>query len=231
MLSMPPRPSAKEAGPNPAQQGAARSRVPRRGDTLPWHDGGNFPPGNLSRLQSVHREAGSRGRLNEDSHDPGFAANGSLRVGDKGIIYLDDASGDRYRAFPHRRFARFSSPRGKVIAALTGPYAGLDRGDQDRKAGLLEFRVCHGTDRDGAAGQLWQFARASRSPGTPARCGLPNVPEAEALIKPPYRKGWDALTSLFQVSNRKHGLSQHLSGRRARFEGQQRPAGWTDRPA
>ena len=42
-------------------------------------------------VQPDHRAAGSRGGPDETVREPGFAANGSLLVGDKGIIYLDDA--------------------------------------------------------------------------------------------------------------------------------------------
>ena len=51
-----------------------------------------FPPGTFVESHDLTTERQAReGDRRKTLHEPGYAANGSLLVGEKGIIYLDDA--------------------------------------------------------------------------------------------------------------------------------------------
>jgi len=88
--------------------------------TFTWYDGGKLPPGKFVESYNLTTERQVReGDRTKTLHEPGYAANGSLLVGDKGVIYLDDAYGARYRLFPRKNFEGFKPPA-KVIPRSPG---------------------------------------------------------------------------------------------------------------
>jgi predicted dehydrogenase len=150
-----------------------RFEFPARGEmpslTLTWYDGGKKP--------SPERVFGEK-----------LPANGSIFVGDRGVMLLPDPYGDRYRLLPAAKFADYAPPP-KTIPSSPGHHAEW----------ILACKT--GSPTGSNFGYAGPFTEAVLLGNVAFRCGQPiqwdaagmkvtNCPDAEAILQPPARPGW-----------------------------------------
>ena len=166
------------------------ARANHRAVTLNWYDGGKFPPGKFVENYNLTTERQVReGDRTKTIREPGYAANGSLLVGDKGIIYLDDAYGARYRLYPQKDFEGLKPPA-KVIPRSPGHMQDWIEAIKTGRQACSNFE--YATALTGMV-LLGNLAVRMGKPLTwdAGQMRATNAPETESLIKPPYRKGWE----------------------------------------
>jgi predicted dehydrogenase len=188
---------AKSEGSNP-ETGPKWSVItyefPARGSlppvTFTWYDGGKLPPATfvetykLTTLKQV-RDGEKRKTIRE----PGYASNGSLLVGQKGMIALDDAYGARYKLYPEKDFQGFKPPP-KSMPRSTGHMNDWIEAIKMGRQACSHFEYATALTGMVLLGNL--ALRAGKPIEWDAKeIRATNATEAEALIKPPYRRGWD----------------------------------------
>jgi predicted dehydrogenase len=158
--------------------------------TLTWYDGGKFPPRNLIVAHGLTVEKQAReGEKTKTTREPGFAPNGSLLVGEKGVIYLDDAYGSQYRLYPEKEFQGFKAPPtsipkspGHMLDWIEAIKTGRQVCSNFEYATALTGMVLLGNLALRAGKPVEWDARALR-----ATKGV----DLSALVQPPYRAGWE----------------------------------------
>lgn len=161
-----------------------RYHFPARGDKPPveftWYDGGRRPDSSLVGGEELSR-------------------NGSILVGDKGTMYVPSEYGSRYVLLPRERFADYKPPAPTLPRATSAPneilvaaahYAewlnackgGPPCQSNFEYASLLNEVVLLGNVAVRTGRRIeWD------GPNMRAK----NCPEAEILVRPPMRKGWE----------------------------------------
>jgi predicted dehydrogenase len=136
---------------------------------LTWYDGGKLPPQELFEGQ----------RVND---------NGSLFIGDKGKLYLRGSYGESFKLLPESTFADFQMPE-RTIPSSIGHHrewiqackTGTPTGSNFAYAGALTEMILLGNVAYRAGQKIeWDGAKMR----------VKNVKEADALIRPGYRKAW-----------------------------------------
>lgn len=137
---------------------------------LTWYDGGRRPPAELFEAEPI-------------------AANGTLFVGDRGKIYSRDPYSASFVLLPKARFAAFEPPAPSIPNApehheewIRACKTGSPTGSHFRYAASLTETVLLGNLAYRAGRKLEWDAQAMR---------VTNVPDANALLWPEYRKGWN----------------------------------------
>jgi predicted dehydrogenase len=169
---------------------------PARGDLPPvkftWYDGGKFPPIEIAEKYgiTVERETKTSDGKKEKKRVPGYTSNGSLLIGEKGVIYLDDAYGATYKLLPAKQFEGFKPPP-QTIARVPGGHM------KDWIDGIKEGRqACSNFDYATALTGMVLLGNLSLRTGKKIewdakQMRATNSSEADELINPPYRKGWE----------------------------------------
>jgi predicted dehydrogenase len=135
---------------------------------LIWYDGGRKP-------------------RNELVEGKPLAPNGTLFVGEKGVIYFPHA--DRCFLFPQAKFADFQPPAPSIPRSPAGHHAewiqacktGSPTFSHFEYAATLTEAVLLGNVAFRVGQKIFYDAQQGR---------VTNVPEAERYVRPPYRKGW-----------------------------------------
>lgn len=160
-----------------------------------WYDGHKFPPKELIEkygiMKSVERrEKGDDGKeRRRHERVPGYTDNGSLLIGEKGMIYLDDAYGATYKLLPAKDFEGFKPPP-KTIKRSPGHMRdwieAIKNGGQAcsnfEYASALTGMVLLGNLSIRAGKKLEWDAKNMRAT---------NCSEVDEFIRPEYRKGYE----------------------------------------
>ncbi|MEO8662897.1 MAG: Gfo/Idh/MocA family oxidoreductase [Bryobacteraceae bacterium] len=146
---------------------------PSRGDLAPlrlhWHDGGMRPPRPL-----------------ELGVDKAMPAAGVLFVGDKGKL-MADYSGGRNWLLPEDRFAGFTAP--KVLTPVPDHYKEWTTACKAGTQPSCNFAFGSRMTEVALLGALAVRTEKLLLWDSAAR-RITNVPQANALVNPPYRSGW-----------------------------------------
>lgn len=160
-----------------------------------WYDGRKYPPQELVEKYGITKRArkkvkGADGKEHdEDVTVPGYTDNGSLLIGEKGMIYLDDAYGASYKLLPAKDFEGFKPPpktlkrspghmRDWIEAIKTGGQACSNF----EYASALTGMVLLGNLSIRAGKKIEWDAKNMRAT---------NCSEADEFIRPAYRKGYE----------------------------------------
>jgi predicted dehydrogenase len=174
-----------------------------------WYDGGKFPSQELVEQYGITKrvekkpkdgegaekkaENGERkkgGRRNREYETvPGYTEGGSLLVGEKGVVYLDNDYGASYKLLPAKNFEDFHAPP-KTLKSSPGHMRdwieAIKNGGQAcsnfEYASALTGMVLLGNLSIRAGKKIEWDAKNMRSP---------NCSECDEFIRPEYRKGWE----------------------------------------
>jgi predicted dehydrogenase len=159
---------------------------PARGKLPPvkftWYDGKKFPPIALAEKYGI-----TTGK--DEKKRPGYASNGSLLIGEKGAVILD-TYGENYKLLPEKDFEGFKPPA-QTIARVPGGHM------KDWVDGIKEGRqACSNFDYATALTGMVLLGNLSLRTGKKIewdakQMRATNSSEADELINPPYRKGWE----------------------------------------
>ena len=145
---------------------------------LVWHEAKRLPPPELAHL----RPKGG-GRPAEKYPD-----NGSLFVGDKGAILISHGGGPRL--IPEQRMKDYKRPDKTIPRSNGGHWTEWVRACKGGRAAMSHFGYSGPLTEMVLAGCLAQ--RANREILWDAKAmKVTSVPEADAYVRPEYRKGWD----------------------------------------
>lgn len=158
--------------------------------TFTWYDGGKFPPQELvEKYKLTHEKRVRDGDKRKVVHEPGYDSNGSLLVGEKGIISLNDAYGASYKLLPEKDFEGFTPPA-PSIPRSPGHMRDWIEGIKNGRQACSNFE--YATALTGMV-LLGNLALRAGKPITwdAERMRATNASEVEEFINPPYRKGWE----------------------------------------
>ncbi len=160
---------------------------PARGEKPPvkftWYDGGKKPPIELLNGLELTKEEKAKGKTQVE-----YQPNGSLLVGDKGVIYLDDPYGARFKLLPEKDFA-----------GLKLPPATIKRSPGHMKDWIMAAKhgtqACSSFDYASALTGMVLLGNLSLRAGKKldwdaANMRATNCSEVDEFIRPDYRKGW-----------------------------------------
>lgn len=157
-----------------------RYEFPARGDlpplTLTWYDGGKRPPDDLLPPPAVVKG------------QPKQPDNGTLYIGSKGKLFVPDEYSRRFKLLPEGDFADYKPPA-PIAQPINGHHTqwveacktGSPTGTSFDYSAALTETVLLGVVAFRTGQELSWDASNMRAT---------NCPAAEALIHPPYRKGW-----------------------------------------
>jgi predicted dehydrogenase len=166
----------------------ARGKMPPV--TLTWYDGGKFPPRHFVETYGLTVERRARdGDKKQTVREPGLTANGSLLVGAKGLIYLDDAYGSHYRLYPEKDFQGFKPPPASLPRSPGHMLNWIDAIKTGRQA-CSNFE--YATALTGMV-LLGNLALRARKPieWDSQMLRATNGVDVESLVRPAYRRGWE----------------------------------------
>ncbi|MFO0889209.1 MAG: Gfo/Idh/MocA family oxidoreductase [Isosphaeraceae bacterium] len=158
--------------------------------TFTWYDGGKFPPRKFIETYGLTSEKQVReGDKTRTVREPGFTANGSLLVGEKGIIHLDDAYGSHYRLYPEKDFRDFKAPSSSIPRS---PGHMLDWITAIKTGGQACSNFEYATALTGMV-LLGNLAlRAGKAiDWDPRELRATNGVDVANLVQPAYRPGWE----------------------------------------
>jgi len=160
---------------------------PARGENPPvkftWYDGGKKPPIELLQGLELTKEEKAKGKTQVD-----YEPNGSLLVGDKGVIYLDDPYGSHYKLLPEKGFEGFKPPA-----------PSLKRSPGHMKDWIVAAKhgtqACSHFDYASALTGMVLLGNLAIRAGKKLEWDAPNMratncSEIDEFIRPDYRKGW-----------------------------------------
>jgi len=160
-----------------------------------WYDGKKFPPEELIEKYGITKSVEKRVKGDDGKehrkHEtvPGFTDNGSLLVGEKGMIYLDDAYGATYKLLPAKDFEGFKAPPQSIPRSpghMKDWIEAIKNGTQAcsnfEYASALTGMVLLGNLSIRAGKKLEWDAKNMRAT---------NCSEVDEFIRPEYRKGYE----------------------------------------
>lgn len=148
---------------------------PARGKLPPvkvvWYESGKQPPKELFLGHEI-------------------PANGSLLIGDKGRVLTTDMYGARYRLLPESEFADYQPPEPTLPRAEVGHHAEWIHAAKTGEPTMANFEYSGRLTEAFLAGNVALRARKTLDWDGEKMKAL-NCPEAQALIHPEYRRGWE----------------------------------------
>ncbi len=168
-----------------------------------WYDGKKFPPDELiekygitKSIEVTVKDADGKPVKNEDGKDkkkretvPGYTDNGSLLIGEKGMIYLDDAYGATYKLLPAKNFEGFKPPE-KSIKRSPGHMRDWIEAIKNGGQACSNFEYASALTGMVLLGNL--AIRAGKKLDWDAKnMRATNCSEVDEFIRPEYRKGWE----------------------------------------
>ena len=159
---------------------------PARGDLPPvkftWYDGKKFPPIELAEKYGITIEK-------DNKQVPGYVGNGSLLIGDKGVVYLNDAYGATYKLLPAKEFEGFKPPP-KTLVRSPGHMKDWVEGIKSGRQACSNFDYATALTGMVLLGNL-SIRTGKKIDWDAKQMRATNSSEADELINPPYRKGWE----------------------------------------
>ena len=178
-------PVAVEAeGPKPHPESAptwctVRWTFPARGDmppvTVTWYDGKKDGKPNLPPAELVHGEK--------------LTAGGSIMVGEKGVLYSAHDYGGKHLLLPSKDFADYMPPA-PTLPRSSGHYSDWISAAKSGGKACSDFSYAGKLTETILLGNV-AFRVGKKIEWDGAALKATNAPEAEPLIKPEYRKGWE----------------------------------------
>lgn len=160
---------------------------PARGEKPPvkftWYDGGKKPSKEYLKGLSLSKAERDKGKT-----EPEYDANGSLLVGEKGIIYLDDAYGARYKLLPEKDFEGFVAPP-KTLTRSPGHMKDWIDAAKNGTQACSNFDYASALTGMVLLGNL-ALRAGKKLDWDAANMRATNAPEVDEFIRPEYRKGW-----------------------------------------
>jgi len=146
--------------------GARPDRPPVK---LHWYDGGKKPPAGLVEGRKL----------------PG---NGSIFVGDKGTLYAPHPHAGQFMLLPEKKFADFKAPP-RTLPDSPGHHAEWIQACKEGTQAMSQFAYAGAMTEALLLGNV-AVRTGKRIEWDPKAMRVTNLPEANAYINPPYRKGW-----------------------------------------
>lgn len=161
-----------------------------------WHDGKTFPSDDLVKQYGITQTGEKRvkdektGKMKSAGTEtkPGYQDNGSLLIGDKGVLYLPGAYGDSYKLLPAKDWEGFKPPP-KTLARSPGHMKDWIEAAKNGTQACSNFDYASALTGMVLLGNLAIRAN-KRIEWDAANLRATNCSEAEEYIRPEYRKGW-----------------------------------------
>jgi predicted dehydrogenase len=162
-----------------------------------WYDGHKFPPQELvekygitKRVRKKYRDDDGKEK-EKDETVPGYTDNGSLLIGEKGMVYLDDAYGATFKLLPKQDFEGFKPPP-RTIKRVPDQNHMRDWIDAIKNGG----QACSNFEYASALTGMVLLGNLAIRAGKRIEWDGPNMratnsSEVEEFIRPEYRKGYE----------------------------------------
>jgi predicted dehydrogenase len=162
---------------------------PARGEQPPvklvWYDGGKKPPEDIM---------GKPAKQSADKAGGGLAKSGCLLIGTKGMLFSPDDYGATYRLLPEEKFEGYEPPPATLPRApgggLLGHYREWIEGCKHGSPTLANFDYASHLTEAVLLGNV-AVRTGKKVVWDAAAMKAIDCPEADAFIKPEFRKGWE----------------------------------------
>jgi hypothetical protein len=164
-----------------------------------WHDGKKFPPDELIAKYGITNSHDVREQVKDEKTgkertrrhrvtDPGYQDNGSLLIGEKGVLYLPGAYGDSYKLLPAKDWKEFEPPP-KTLPRSPGHMKDWIQAAKNGTQACSNFEYASALTGMVLLGNL-AIRAGKRIEWDAASMRAPNCSEVDEYIRPEYRKGW-----------------------------------------
>ena len=161
-----------------------------------WHDGHKFPSRELVEKYGITERVSKKVKdektgKEKEVHEtrPGYQDNGSLLIGDKGVLYLPGAYGDSYKLLPAKDWEGFKPPP-ETLKRSPGHMKDWIEAAKNGTQACSNFDYASALTGMVLLGNL-AIRAGKRLEWDAANMRATNCSEVDEYIRPEYRKGWE----------------------------------------